>query len=89
MDTLDEQGVRKGVSGAARVEVATVVKPDEGKVDFTQHLRGLTCGMRGQDTSQDPPTDFPVLHELTWQKRVGVEPKMGCIDEGGWTEAAG
>jgi hypothetical protein len=34
--------------------VATVVKPDEGRVDFTQYLRG-------------------------------VEPKIGCANEGGWT----
>ena len=62
-----------------RMGVADMVESAEGKVNFSQYLRVLTCGMMGQDTSQDPPIDFPVLHEQTWQKIGGWNRRLGVL----------
>jgi hypothetical protein len=33
----------------------------------------------GQNTSQDPPVDFPVQNELNLTKKGGVNPRLGVL----------
>jgi hypothetical protein len=73
----------------ARVWIASVVKSDEGKVNFSKYLSALTRGMRGQDTPQDPLIDFSVLHEQSLAKKGGRDRGYGWGDEGGWTKKFG